>query len=120
MKKYLLMLVLLIMNLQSVQAKNVSDHFDKGLIYTGSSFPVDVSKNTNENIPNLENLKYGEATKNNILGLVEIGDGGMQAAIKNGGITQIHYVDTKVSKVYIPLGFIPIYVKQTKTIVYGI
>ena len=35
------------------------------------------------------------------------------------GIKKIHYVDTQVSKVYIPLLFLPIYAKETKTIVYG-
>lgn len=120
MKKFLLPLVITILGFQPAQATNVSHYFNQGSIYTGSSFPVDVAKNTtNEKLLNLNGLKCGEATTNNILGLVETGNRGIQVAAKNGGITKIHYVDTKVNKVYIPLVFIPIYVKQTKTIVYG-
>lgn len=119
MKKFLLLFVVMLMGIQSVFAVDVSNYFDQGAIYTGSSFPVDVTKNVNAEESNFENLKFGEAITNNILGLVETGDRGVQAAARNGGITKIHYVDTKINKVYIPLGFIPIYVKQTKTIVYG-
>ncbi len=119
MKKFLLILALVTISVQSAFAVDVSSYFDKGGIYTGSSFPVDVARNIGNNKPNLENLKSGEATTINVLGLVETGDRGVQAAARNGGITKIHYVDTKINKVYIPLGFIPIYVKQTKTLVYG-
>ena len=119
MKKLILLLTLAIISIQSAHAVDVSGYFDKGAIYSGSSFPVDVAKNVDGSMPANVNLKCGEATTNNILGLVETGDRGTLAAARNGGITTIHYVDTKISKVYIPLGFIPIYVKQTKTIVYG-
>lgn len=119
MKRFLLLLALSIISMQSGYAKDVSVYFDKGAIYSGSRFPVDVAKNADDNMPAIENLKCGEAATNNILGIVELGDRGIETAARNGGITTIHYVDTKVNKVYIPLGFIPIYVKQTKTIVYG-
>ena len=119
MKKFLLLLTIAIISVQSVHAVDVLNYFDKGAIYSGSSFPVDVSKNVDNSMPAIEGLKCGEAATNNILGIVETGDRSIQAAAKNGGITRIHYVDAKVNKVYIPLGFIPIYVKQTKTIVYG-
>ena len=118
MKKLLLFLTL-ISTIQSTQAVSVSKYFDKGGIYSGSSFPVDAAKNVDNNRFMTENLKSGEAVTNNILGIIETGDRGIQTALKNGGITRIHYIDTKVNKVYIPLGFIPIYVKQMKTIVYG-
>ena len=119
MKKILLLLGLAFISIQSAHATNVSHYFDLGSIYSGSSFPVDVAKNADDTMPPNENLKRGESTTNNILGIVEVGDRGIQKAAKNGGITRIHYVDTQINKVYVPLGFIPIYVKQTKTIVYG-
>ena len=119
MKKFLFLLTLATISVQSAFALNVSSYFDQGGIYTESSFPFDVAKNFEQNVQNLENLKCGIATTNNILGLVETGNRGVQTAARNGGITKIHYVDTKINKVYIPLGFIPIYVKQTKTLVYG-
>lgn len=119
MKKFLLLFTVIVVGIQFAFAVDVSNYFDYGGIYTGSSFPVDVTKNVNGEKLNFEDLKCGEATTNNILGLVETGDRGVQAAARNGGITKIHYIDTKINKVYIPLGFIPIYVKQTKTLVYG-
>ena len=44
MKKFLLLLVVFIISIQSVNASSVSSYFDKGEIYSGSSFPVDVAK----------------------------------------------------------------------------
>ncbi len=129
MKKVILLLCIAIISIQSAYAYSdsrpyafpydITKNFDLGAIYTGSSFPIEVSKNLDKEKLSLENLKYGESTTNNILGLIETGDRGIRTAARNGGITKIHYVDCKVSKVYIPLFFIPIYVKQTKTIVYG-
>ena len=119
MKKFLLLLALAIIGVQSAYATSASYYFDQAVIYSGSSFPVDVAKDVDGDMPKIEDLKCGEASTNNILGLVEIGDRSIQAAAKHGGITRIHYVDTKINKVYIPLLFIPIYVKQTKTLVYG-
>lgn len=119
MKKLLLLLTLTIMGIQTAQSMPSEDYFDYGIIYTNNSFPTDVSKNIENNSPQLEKLKQGEAVSNKILGLVEIGDRSIDTAAKNGGIKNIHYIDTKICKVYIPLIFIPIYVKQIKTIVYG-
>ena len=53
------------------------------------------------------------------MGFINWGDCSLNAAMKNGGITKPLYVDTEIHKVFIPLVFIPIYVKETKTIVYG-
>lgn len=92
---------------------------DAGGIYTGTSFPQSVSKNIDISQENLAKLKKGESSAQNILQLIEIGDASINKAAQNANITKVHYVDTKVSKVYIPLGFIPIYAKETKTIVYG-
>lgn len=118
MKKLVIILFLAIISFQKTYAINTSKYFDQGVIYTNSGFPVDVAKTTDDNI-DLKKLKCGESTSNNILGIIETGDGGIQSATRNGGIKKIYYVDKKVDKVYIPLIFIPIYVKQTKTIVYG-
>lgn len=119
MKKLLLLLAFAVICIQPAHAVNLSKYFDQGSIYSGSSFPVDVAKDPENNMPPIEGLKYGEASTNNILGIVETGDRGIQSAARNGGIKRIHYVDTKVSKVYIPIGFIPVYVKKTTTMVYG-
>ena len=119
MKKLLLLSALVLIGVQSANAAGVSSYFDQGAIYTGSSFPVDVSKCPDDEKPNFENLKSGESAVHNILGIIETGDGSINAAARNGGIKRIYYVDQKINKVYIPLGFIPVYAKETKTIVYG-
>ena len=120
MNRIILLLVMIsIICINRGYAIDVSRYFAWGLIYTGSSFPVDTAKDSNNELSDIKYLKRGEATTYNILGLVETGDRGIQKAAKNGEITKIHYIDTSIDKVYIPFGFIPIYVKQLKTIVYG-
>ena len=99
---------------------NTSAYYDKGAIFAGSTFPQSTANAVN--LPKqqkLQKLKTGYAAKTNFFGLVEIGDSGIDKAAKQANITQIHYVDTTVSKVYIPLLFIPIYAKTTRTTVYG-
>lgn len=115
-------LLLCIVCSQSAQAIgiNTSAYYDKGAIFSGSTFPQSTANAVN--LPkqqNLQKLKTGYAAKTNFFGLVEIGDSGIDKAAKQANITQIHYVDTTVSKVYIPLLFIPIYAKTTRTTVYG-
>lgn len=60
-------------------------------------------------------LKRGEASVINILHLLELGDGSIDTAAKNGGITKIHYVDNAPLKVNI----YNIFFKRQKTVVYG-
>ena len=64
-------------------------------------------------------LKSGTSSRTNILGLVEIGNAGINKAIKNGNITKIDFVEYNIEKVYIPLVFIPIYFNTYTTTVYG-
>lgn len=101
MKNFLLLLVIAIITVQSVHAVTVSKYFDHGLIYSGSSFPVDVAKNADVEMPSLEGLKTGESAVNNILGLVEAGDGSIEAAARNGGIKKITHVDITEKSVFI-------------------
>lgn len=122
MKKIVLSLfaVLLSANITYTKGIETSSNFDHGLIYSGSKFPQSVAKAINTTPPkNLSELRCGVATTTNILGLIETGDASIEAAARNSGIKNIQYVDTKIGKIYIPLLFIPIYVKETKTIVYG-
>ena len=122
MKKLLLTLIALGLSLNCAFAVglNSNAYFDKGLIISGSTFPQSVSNEINNiDSKNIQNLKTGVSVKRNILGLIELGDAGIQQAAKQGGITKIHYVDISVNKVYIPLLFIPIYAKATQTTVYG-
>jgi hypothetical protein len=95
-------------------------YIDQGGIYTNTVTPVDVAKAENgETEVDLSNLKSGESVARNILYIVETGDASIDEAARKGGITKIKYVDSKTCKVFIPLGFIPILVRETRTIVYG-
>ena len=96
------------------------EYYDCGGIYTNTKIPIDVAKAENgETDVDLKNLKSGESVSRNILHLVEVGDASIEEAARKGGIKKIKYVDSKCVKVFIPLGFIPILVRETKTIVYG-
>jgi hypothetical protein len=93
---------------------------DRGYFYTNVDIPVDTFKAA-ANLAGVEayELKSGTSTSTNILGLVETGNAGVYEAAKNGGISNIHYVDMKKEKIFIPLIFLPVYVSKTITTVYG-
>lgn len=76
-----------------------------GFIYTDVQGPLSATNHDS-------NSKVGMATCTSILGLVATGDASIEAAMQNGGITQIHHVDFKSKSI---LG---IYAEFT-TIVYG-
>ncbi len=115
----ILMLILISANMSYAIGINQSQFYDKGLIYTNSSYPQSAAATDSVNVSDLNFLKRGESSSVNIFNLVETGDASVNAAAKNGNIKKIYYVDYKIGKVYIPLLFIPIYVKEKKTIVYG-
>ena len=98
-----------------------SKYFDKGLIYSGSSFPQSVANDINNDKENVDisRLKQGKSSSRNYFGLVEVGDSSIMAASKMGKINKIYYVDSKINKVYVPYFIIPVYVKEKATVVYG-
>lgn len=57
--------------------------------------------------------KRGEASAIAVFGLISSGDAGIQAAMQNGGITQIHHVDYDTTLVLFGL------FHKLTTIVYG-
>ena len=58
-------------------------------------------------------LKTGKSTSRAIMGVAAMGDGGLNAAMKNGGITKVHHVDHNVKLI-----FFGVYVRDT-VIVHG-
>lgn len=112
---------LLLLNFQKAEAAFGGGYKfqDTALIYTNTQFPASASMNTQEPAEKYAHLRRGESTVINVLGFVEKGNAGINKAAKNANITKIHYVDTQVSKIYVPLGFIPLSVEEIKTIVYG-
>lgn len=97
MKKLILSIFIVNVLAQSAHAIgiNTSAYYDKGAIFSGSTFPQSTANAVN--LPKqqkLQKLKTGYAAKTNFFGLVEIGDSGIDKAAKQANITQIHYVDT--------------------------
>jgi hypothetical protein len=75
-----------------------------GSIYTDLKGPVAMGTATGSS-------KVGEAKATSIVG-VALGDASIETAMKNGGITKVHHVDTKVKNI---LG---VYAEYT-TVVFG-
>ena len=61
-------------------------------------------------------VKKWVSVTRNYFHLVEMGDASIHKAAKQASITNIKYVDTKICKVYVPICFIPIAVKETSGI----
>jgi hypothetical protein len=57
-------------------------------------------------------LRIGRSTCRNILGLFSFGDGSINKALVDGGITKIHYIDKHVTSVLI-------FMTEQETIIYG-
>lgn len=111
--------ILIIYSTQTQAYSGKWTYEDGGGIFTNTVVPIDAAKAENTENINLSELKKGESVTRNILYLVESGNAGIERAAKKGGITKIKYIDSQTRKVFIPFGFIPILVKETKTIVYG-
>lgn len=77
------------------------------LIYEGTTAPLTVTSN-----PISNNIKVGRSNSVMVLGLVGVGDGGINAAAKNGGISKISFVDVQKTSI---LGMFT----KSETIVYG-
>jgi hypothetical protein len=77
-----------------------------GSLYTEVSFPGGVGSG------DISYSKVGKATSNSYFALIAVGDSSIEAAVKNGGIQKIKFVDYKTKNI---LGFIGEYT----TYVYG-
>jgi hypothetical protein len=75
-----------------------------GALYTELTAPVAMGNAATA-------AKKGEAKATSIVG-VALGDASIETAMKNGGITKVHHVDTKV------MNIVGVYAELT-TIVYG-
>ena len=87
-------------------ASGCASSIPQGVIYTGVEFPVAVTASEGE--PS----KSGTSSCTSVLLMFATGDCSIDRAARNGGITQIHYVDWKASN------FLGIYGTYTLT-VYG-
>ena len=78
-----------------------------GMVYEGVTVPHSVTSNTISN-----NVKVGRSNYVTVLGMIAIGDGGINAAAKNAGIKKISHVDEQKTSI---LGVFT----KSETIVYG-
>ena len=78
-----------------------------GMVYEGVTVPHSVTSNTISN-----NVKVGRSNYVSVLGMIAIGDGGINAAAKNAGIKKISHVDEQKTSI---LGVFT----KSETIVYG-
>ena len=76
-----------------------------GGLYQGTTEPTAVTSNE-------VGTKVGTSGATSVLGIVAVGDAGVNAAAKNGAITKVSHVDTKTTSV---LGLFT----SIKTFVYG-
>ena len=81
--------------------------FRTGLIYEGVTKPFAVTSN-----PLTKETKVGVSSSISVLGIVAVGDGGINTAAKNGGVTKINVVDVKTTSI---LGLF----SKEETVVYG-
>ncbi|PSQ80560.1 MAG: hypothetical protein BRD46_03950 [Bacteroidetes bacterium QS_8_68_15] len=81
----------------------------QGVLYTDARGPVAVTADTTAA---LDDLDEGEASAESILGLVGTGDASIEAAMDDGDLSRIHYVDYETEN------YLGIYAKFT-VVVYG-
>jgi len=82
-----------------------------GIIYTEVTGPAQYLAVATDNTA--KGMRKGEASAMAILGLFAFGDAGIDAAMKDGGITKVHHVDHTVQH------FLYAIFARDKTIVYG-
>ena len=70
-----------------------------GVFYTNTTYPLTATgAKINKDI---KSLKKGVSKSKCILGLVELGDSGIEEAAKNANIKQIYFVDVKVKSIFV-------------------
>lgn len=90
----------------SIVASGCATLYPVGSFYTEVSIPSQIGSG------DADYSKVGKATANSYLALIATGDASIETAAKNGGITEIKYVDYSVKNI---LGIIGEYT----TVVYG-
>lgn len=117
MKRILILALLLVMGcilmLCSGCATNV---FPGGPTVAGIIFTETTSPAQNLSVAldkDAQSMRMGESSNMAILGLFAFGDGGIDAAMKNGGITKVHHVDHTIQH------FLYAIFARNKTLVYG-
>lgn len=91
----------------------------QGQIYSKSAFPVSVSTDINNQTEDLSDLRSGKSSYRNYFRIVEVGNGGIHKAVRKGNLKRVSIVMVRIHKIHLPLGYVPLYYKEAKTVVYG-
>jgi hypothetical protein len=100
-------LKLLLVALFCFVATGCATYLPTGVLYTEVTAPISVASDGN-----LDYTKVGESKATTILGLVATGDASLEAAMRDGGITEVKHVEYDVKNILGLFG-------ECKTIVYG-
>ena len=92
---------------------------NQGEIYSRSAFPLCVETDINHSSEDLTDLYKGTSVARNYMKFVEVGNAGIHQAMKKGKLNKASIVTTRIHKINIPISYLPIYFKETKTVVYG-
>lgn len=106
MKK--LTIILILMSIVLLKQVNKAEAF--GLFYTNASYPVTATGV--ESPKDLTTLKKGQSSALNVLGVVEIGDAGINKAASEVNIQKVNYIDINEKTVFI-------FFRRITTTVYG-
>ena len=87
-----------------------SQAYALGLFYTNANYPVAATGATSPD--DLTELKKGKSSALNVLGIVEVGDAGINKAAKESNIKKINFIDINEKSVFI-------FFKKITTTVYG-
>ena len=96
----------LVMGVWAVVVTGCATAFPAGAAYMKLKFPIAATSN------GAASQKVGVAKCTSYLGMVTMGDVSLKTAMKNGGITKIHYVDWEVESIAGIIG-------KYKVLVYG-
>ena len=77
---------------------SISSPVGQGLFYTDINAPILVA---DSDVSFKHGLSIGKSSCRNILGLFCVGDGSIHAAVADGHITKIHYIDKRVTSSFI-------------------
>ena len=92
MKKYV---VLTIASLVAALASGCAGYMPKGALLTDLTLPVTVADASAK----VDTLKVGKSQCKDVLALIAQGDASIAAAMKNGNITNVHFVDWKANNI---------------------
>ena len=99
MKKYI---TLTIASLVAALASGCAGYMPRGSLLTDVSLPVAVADASAK----VDSLKVGKSQCKDVLSLIAQGDASIAAAMKNGNITKVHFIDWKANNI---LGLIGTY-----------